>query len=208
MGGSTNDAARTPFLDRVRRGEAGRLGIGLFLASIGVLFLATIAAFLTVRFAPSNASNWQGVHPPNELLLSTALLAGSSLAYEIAMRRVRRGNRRGLLAWLRTAFWLGCAFLLSQAWCWARLLSGLDWGSGTDGVTSIVLAAWFLVVLTALHAIHVVGGLAPMALSIRRAVEGRYTASRHDGLSYLRAYWHFLGAVWLVLLATILLTSE
>lgn len=202
------DASRTPFLDRVRRGEAGRLGVGLFLASIGVLFLATIAAFLTVRFAPSNARTWQGVHPPAELLLSTALLAASSLVYELAMQRVRRGDRRGAFMALRGAFWLGCAFLLSQAWCWARLLSGLDWTSGTDGVTSVMLAAWFLVVLTALHAIHVVGGLAPMAVVVRHAGQGRYTASRHEGLSYLRAYWHFLGVVWLVLLATILLTAR
>ncbi|MFN7964801.1 MAG: hypothetical protein U0V87_03820 [Acidobacteriota bacterium] len=42
--------------------------------------------------------------------------------------------------------------------------------------------------------------LAPLAYIWLRARRGLYSSSYHPGVGYIAMYWHFLDAVWLVLL--------
>lgn len=176
--------------------------MAVFLASIGMLFVATLVAVLVVRFAPGGELGWKGVRLPTELLLSTLLLVASSVTCELALRRIRRGDRRGLLRALNATIVLGLLFVVAQAWCWLDLMRAIDWQEAIVE-RSLLLAAWIFVVLTLVHALHVLGGLVPMAALRRRAAEGRYTASRHGPVEHVRTYWHFLGVVWLALLATL-----
>ena len=60
-------------------------------------------------------------------------------------------------------------------------------------------AVGFQEALTALHGVHVVAGLIPMAVTTRRAYAGRYSAERHEGVTMCAMYWHFLDAVWLII---------
>lgn len=175
----------------------------IFLVSIGVLFMATLVAVLVVRFVPSATQQWRGVTLPLELLLSTALLALSSIACEQALKRIRRGDRRGLSRAITATLVLGLLFVAVQSWCWLGMMGAIDWRAAMEDRTQL-LAAWIFIVLTLVHAMHVLGGLVPMAIVRRRSLAGRYTASRHAGVEFLRTYWHFLGAVWLVLLATLI----
>jgi cytochrome c oxidase subunit 3 len=61
--------------------------------------------------------------------------------------------------------------------------------------------------LTGLHAAHVIGGLALLAIVTVRAFCGRYSANAHAGVLYSTMYWHFLDGVWLVMFAVMLLGS-
>jgi len=182
--------------------DAGRIGLLVFLISIGVLFAATLVAVLVVRFVPSAGERWQGVPLPWELLLSTAILILSSVTCEQGLRRIRRGDRRGLNRSITTTLLLGLLFVVLQAWSWLGVLEAMGWETALEGRTSL-LAAWIFVVLTLVHALHVLGGIVPLAIVRRRSAAGRYTASRHGGVEFVRSYWHFLGAVWLLLLATL-----
>lgn len=198
-----------PIPDKRRRLAAGKLGMRLFIVTLAVLFASSILAFLFVRFAPpgdqTTASAWSSAGVPRELWLSTAFLLASSLFLERGVRSLRSGARdRGLQA-LRGAGALALAFLLVQSWCWVRVAKELGIVAAGGEPESSPLAVWSFIVLTALHALHVIGGLVPFALVLRRIASGRYTASAHDGLLHLRLYWHFLGVVWLALFATLAL---
>ena len=175
----------------------------LFLVSVGMLFGATLIATLVVRFAPASGQAWHGIDLPWELGLSTLLLAVSSATCEAALRRIRRGDCRGLHRWLTATLIVGLVFLLVQAWCWSSIVRSIDWTRVIDERT-LALAAWLVVVLTVVHALHVIGGLVPMAIARRRSALRRYTASQHAGVERVRTYWHFLGAVWVILLLTML----
>ncbi|HMN94842.1 MAG TPA: cytochrome c oxidase subunit 3 [Phycisphaerales bacterium] len=201
-------AASEPFVDPARRLAALRLGMGVFLASLAVLFGSTALAFLVVRFSPEGARQWRGIALPWELVLSTALLVASSIACESGLRAIRAGDRGILVLRLRQCVGLALAFIVVQAWCWSGLLRGVDVISAFrgDAEAAPLVAAWMFVVLTALHAAHVVGGLLPMMSIARRAKEGRYTAAAHDGVLLLRNYWHFLGAIWLAIILLLVAT--
>jgi heme/copper-type cytochrome/quinol oxidase subunit 3 len=67
------------------------------------------------------------------------------------------------------------------------------------------LYAFGFYVLTGLHALHVIGGLVPLGITTAHARRGAYTASSHAGVDFIAMYWHFLGAVWLVLFVVLYL---
>lgn len=190
----------TPFDDPKARFQAGLFGMWLFLVALGVLFVSVILGYVVVRV--DNGSDFipEGAPPPPALLLvSTALLLLSSVTMQGAVRAGRTGDaRQGLRMVCTVALALGFLALQAVAW-WQLVRESL---LPTDS-----LYAWTFYVLTALHALHVVGGLPPMAIVTARALRARYGPENHRGLVYCAMYWHFLDIVWVVLYATLWLGS-
>jgi cytochrome c oxidase subunit 3 len=60
-------------------------------------------------------------------------------------------------------------------------------------------------VLTGLHGLHVIGGLAPLLYLTSRSLALAATAPLVRGVRHCALYWHFLDVVWLSLLAVIVL---
>jgi len=188
---SAGSAART------RSDTPGRLGMRLFLASLGMVFAATIAGYLVVR---ARAETWPppGVPVlPRTLWVSTVILLASSVTVAAAQRGIGRGEQRTLRAGLALTAALGVAFLVSQTVNWFALVAAqLTMRTNLYGFTFYLL--------TGLHALHVLGGLGPLLVVTRRAFAGRYTATAHAGVANIAAYWHFLDIVWLVMFAVLL----
>jgi cytochrome c oxidase subunit 3 len=192
---SAADSGKTP------PAELARFGMALFLAALGVLFLASIAGYLVVRL---RAPSWPPVGSPRlpgGLWISTLLLLLSSFTMHRALGRARAGRSRALVRWLAGTALLGTAFLLSQVLNWVHLLRVENLPAQRN------LYAFTFYMLTGLHGLHVVGGLVPMALAVRRAGQGRYTPDHHGGVVLLSMYWHFLDAVWLVLFAVLMIAA-
>jgi cytochrome c oxidase subunit 3 len=57
----------------------------------------------------------------------------------------------------------------------------------------------FYYTMTAIHALHMVVGLAIFALLIYRARKGHYTPRRHSQVEMSGLYWHFVDIVWIFL---------
>ena len=60
-------------------------------------------------------------------------------------------------------------------------------------------------VLTALHALHILGGLIFLATVTAKSFAGRYSPDYHPGVTYAAMYWHFLDVVWLIMFVLIFL---
>lgn len=173
---------------------AGPLALGLALIGIATLFLVLIAVWVFLRRpAPDWNAPFLGA-APHALWTSTACLAASSLAVELAARRARRGerspagNRRAARRWLAGSLLLGCAFLAAQADLWVSL-----WRAGFVPAASGYAAVFFA--LTGLHALHVLGGLGFLGFLARELGRGRRAPSVRLGA----VYWHCMGGLWLVL---------
>lgn len=180
-----------------RKGPAphgsGVLGMWVFLASLAVLFLASIAGYLVVRF---RAEAWPppGMpRLPGGLILATVVLLGCSVAIHLALQAVRKGNRAAMTRGLVATFGLGVLFLALQAWNWWGLITA-QLGPETKN-----LYAFTFYMLTGLHAAHVVGGLVQLGWVIARAMLGKYGSGWHPGVLYSAMYWHFLDGVWIVM---------
>lgn len=181
----------SPFDDPERRLVAGVFGMWVFLAVLGVFFAAAMIAFVAVRIDLGSSDLWSppdAPPPPPILLLSTVVLAATSVVLVFAERRTAADldPRSGL----RTAFGAGLLFLTLQAWAWMQW-----WREGLEPTTD--LYAWTFYVLTGVHGLHVVGGLAAIAWVLGRWPRPRPRPQRIGSVRFTAMYWHFLGLAWL-----------
>jgi cytochrome c oxidase subunit 3 len=96
------------------------------------------------------------------------------------------------LLWLWATLLLGLVFVAGQYAAWLQLRAqGLYLATNPNSS--------FFYVLTAMHALHVLGGLAGLARVIYKLGTPVLTLRRStmDATSY---YWHFMGILWLYLL--------
>jgi len=173
-----------------------RMGMWLLLASLGMLFAASLVGFLVLRM---RAEQWPppGTPPlPGGLWVSTGLLIVLSLALVMAARAARAGQTFALNRMLGVSVLLAVAFLGAQISNWMRM-------AAHSVLPDQSLFVWFFYLLTILHAAHVLFGLAPLVLVAVRARAGRYTADDHETIHLVGMYWHFLALAWLAILAVL-----
>jgi cytochrome c oxidase subunit 3 len=175
--------------------EPSRTGIWIGLAAITMSFAAFTSA-IVVRQA--TATDWKHLNLPPILLLNTAFLLASSATLEIARRRVT-AFARGLAAlrhsasfWLTATLVLGLLFVAGQYRAWHQLRGeGLYLASNPNSS--------FFYVLTAVHALHVLGGLAGL-VRVNYLFRRPVFALRRSTLDATSYYWHFMGVLWLYVL--------
>jgi cytochrome c oxidase subunit III len=175
------------------------LGLNIALASFGVLFLATLLGFIITRL---QSPDWKplGVPDlPSGLWLSTAWLVGLFFSLRKAERLLLGNVHDSFRLWLQASLALAVLFLLTQALNWASLFLG------TPVQNLRNLYVYSFVFLTGLHALHVLGGVVPLAVMAARASKTNYSSSRSDGVRLVRRYWDFLLVVWFVLLGALVL---
>ena len=183
--------------DEPRRDELpfrkAKLAMVFVLFSLSVLFVVTLFVALLLR---RTATHWNpGVAPafPPLLWANTVILLASSFTLRHSVRAIAAGHAATLARGLGATTVLGLAFLAGQAWAWHDLLAA--------GVTMAGAYGTVFYWLTGLHAAHVVGGVVFLAVCHVRSLLGRYTSESHLGVELCEIYWHFLGVVWLVLVA-------
>ncbi|MCP4834675.1 MAG: heme-copper oxidase subunit III [Phycisphaera sp.] len=187
----------SPFDDPRERATAGIFGMACFIVSLAMLFASTILGVVVVRLQDPESWALDGIAglPPG-LLASTAVLLASSATMVVASRAAKEGAGDRLSRWITVTFVLAIVFLLLQAVAWWELLR---LGVGIDSN----LWAWTFYVLTALHALHVIGGVVPMGIVTLKARRRGYSTTNHRGVTYVGMYWHFLDLAWICLYATL-----
>ena len=200
--------------------QAGDFGMLLFLAALAMLFAASMLAYLIVRVTktrevvdpsspdivayPATAPALHSIHLPWTLAISTVVILASSFTVSAALRNVRRERQGKFRAWLITTLGLSIAFLLIQAPSLGGLLyEHLQLAEVPGGHTMLGL----IFVLILLHALHVLGGIIPLAVVTYRAGQDRYDHESHQPVRNVAMYWHFLDGVWIVMYAVLWLAG-
>ena len=93
---------------------------------------------------------------------------------------------------------LGSLFLACQVWVWWDLIH-------SDVTAQRDLFGFTFYMLTALHGVHVIAGLIPLAVTTVRAFRGRYSKANHDGVLMCTMYWHFLDVMWVLIFCNLVL---
>jgi cytochrome c oxidase subunit 3 len=170
-----------------------RTAIWVAMAAIGMTFAAFTSALIVRQ---GSALDWHHLTLPRVLYWNTLVLLASSVTLEISRRRVaafmggpRTSNLNPAL-WLYVTLLLGVAFVAGQYAAWLQLRSeGLYLATNPNSS--------FFYLLTAVHALHVLGGLVGMTYVIRKL---RKTVLRRSTLDTFSYYWHFMGILWTYLL--------
>ena len=128
--------------------------------------------------------------------MNTAVLVASSVTLELARREVGafmgglRTQSTKPTRWLYITLFLGLLFVAGQYVAWVQLRAqGLYLATNPNSS--------FFYVLTAVHALHVTGGLGGLVRVIHRLNKSILRKSSLDATS---TYWHFMGGLWVYLL--------
>jgi cytochrome c oxidase subunit 3 len=176
-------------------GDSTRTGIWVGLAAIAMTFAALTSALYVREGA---ATDWHHIVLPPILWFNTLALICSSVALEVARRRVaafmrgQESNRSGPMLWLEITMLLGVVFVVGQYLAWLNLRAqGLYLPTNPNSS--------FFYLFTGVHLVHVVGGLGGLSRVILkfRSVTRPLRRSTLDATSY---YWHFMGMLWIYLL--------
>jgi cytochrome c oxidase subunit 3 len=173
-----------------------KVGLGVFLAVVTSFFGLFISAY-SMRMT---LADWRPMAEPGLLWVNTAVLIASSVAIQWTRGAAGRGDALRVKIGLLLTGVLTFAFLAGQLLAWQQLQA-----SGFPVAGDVALAFFFL--LTGLHGLHLIGGL---------AVWGRTATRMWTGIAKLgevrlsvelcTVYWHYLLLVWLVLFGLLLTT--
>ncbi len=178
------------------RASLGRLGMTLFLVSLGMLFASGLLAIMIVRWQTDTwaPAGWSG--PPAGLWVSTLVILAASVTVQRALGAARRGERLAVERALVLTLLAGIGFLLLQALNWLAF-------HRAGGFSATTLLGFSFYVLTGLHGLHVVGGLVSLGVVLRGLRRPRPGRDPVVPVMLSAMYWHFLDAAWLVMFAVI-----
>ena len=178
-----------------------RVGLWVFLAVVTSLF----GLFAIVYNMRSQFPDWRPLQDPGLLWVNTVVLILASVALQRARSAAAREDLDGLKPNLIAGGMLTFAFLGGQLLVWRQLTT-----AGYYLATNPADA--FFYILTALHGLHLAGGLwfwARAAGSVRKGLESRpvnEVARVRLSVTLCSVYWHYLLLVWLILFGLLLST--
>lgn len=177
------------------RGERGssvppaKIGLGVFLAVVGSLFALLISAY-SMRNA---MVDWRELPLPKLLWINTGVLIISSAALQWSLLAARRSDDEAMLVGLLVGGASAVTFLAGQLVVWQQL-----------NVAGYVVASnpanSFFYLITALHGLHLIGGLVALGRTSAKVWRGAPMVQVRLSVELCAIYWHFLLLVWLVLL--------
>jgi cytochrome c oxidase subunit 3 len=175
------------------RALAASIGLWVFMGVASSLF----ALFLMAYVLRMNGSDAVTIALPWQPWLSSAFLITGSLCLQRASVVARGPHPQAARGPLWAGGFCALAFLGAQLWTWQILLDA-------QLLPASHPAASFFYLLTAMHGLHMAGGLAGWAWT---AAAARRLAAEPAAVAWRVAlcarYWHFMLAVWLLLFAAL-----
>jgi cytochrome c oxidase subunit 3 len=196
-GGSRGDDRKNnPFGDMLEEFNPNKFRIIMWflLLIVFMTFGGLIGAYVVL--ATNKAIEWQPFKLPIQIWVSTALIVASTIVYEISYRYLKAKNQTSSRTYLLAATVLGAMFIASQILAWMQLVNRGIYLSGNP-------YAGLFYILTATHALHVIGGITALGyivLKTKKPTEsGEELFKRQTYSKVIGWYWHFMDGLWLVL---------
>jgi cytochrome c oxidase subunit 3 len=168
---------------------AAKLGLGVFLAVAGSLFTLFISAY-SMRM---NMGDWRALPVPKLLWFNTGVLVLSSIALQWAHSAARRDDLDNVIIGLLAGGVSAVTFLVGQLLAWQQLSAAGYFLASNPANT-------FFYLLTAVHGLHLMGGLAALGRTTAKVWRSTEMTDVRLSVELCAIYWHFLLLVWLVLL--------
>ena len=183
---------RPPDPERTPPQEGYRIGLWLVMASVTMLFLALASAYIF------NRAHRQPIATPLALWMSTTFILVSSGALEVARRALRRRQENKFKLWIGVTTLLGLCFLVSQFFAWQQLIEAGFYLRRN-------FHSYYAYLFTALHGLHLVGGLTALLVVTLRPRHNWTMLRRRVATDVTALFWHFLGVLWLALFGLVFL---
>jgi cytochrome c oxidase subunit 3 len=175
--------------------DRGRVGVVCLIITEAALFTIFVVAYLFYIGA-----SLSGPRPRDVLefpIWATVCLLSSSVTVTFAEHALVHRRLSAFIGWLAVTTLLGAEFIRQTAIEWRRLIvvDHLTISTNVFGTTFYSLVG--------LHASHVIVGLTLLALVLVISLRGKAILEQGRRFQYLAWYWHFVDAVWIVVLSVV-----
>jgi cytochrome c oxidase subunit 3 len=193
------------FDDAEQQRETVTLGMWAFLTTEVMMFGGLFAAYGFYR-ARYSAGFEEASHLLDYFLgaLNTGVLICSSLTMALAVQAAQEGKRKGTVLFLILTMILGLAFLGVKVVEYSdkfehHLVPGAHFSVESEQPHLIQLFYSFYFAMTGLHALHMVVGIAILAILVVMTLRGRFSSEYNSPVEMTGLYWHFVDIVWIFL---------
>jgi|TARA_B100001105_G_scaffold47884_1_gene35915 cytochrome c oxidase subunit 3 len=167
----------------------------MLLAVVTILFL-----FLTNAYVfRMNFEDWQPLPVPSLLWVNTCSLVIASIGMGWATRGVKINNQTNLKIGLLIGGLFALFFLTGQFWAWQQLIA-------YDYLVANNPANTFFYLITALHGLHITGGIVGWIVITKKSWKTDHVESHSAQVSLLATYWHYLLLIWVMMFGLFLST--
>jgi len=187
-------------IDNMHNGETlnlskGKLGLRYIMVVSTILFCLFIITYSDRLVYP----DWQKMPEPILLWFNTLILFISSAFFISAQISAKNSQFEKVKQKLLIIGYLAFAFLLGQLLVWLQLIN-LGYYISTNPANA------YFYVFTALHGLHLIGGLVYWFMTIRKVwiPNDIVVAQTKHTVELCAIYWHFLFFVWIVLFGLML----
>ena len=178
---------------------------GISKAKLGVRTIMTVSTVMFSLFIVAYSDrmlihDWRNMPEPWLLWVNTAVLIMNSYFFHNTKIAADQNDSKKIKRGLYTVGFLAYSFLIGQLIVWYQLMN-----LGYFATSNVANAFFYL--FTALHGLHLLGGLYFWGKTTSKFLEGNYKSSNiQHNIELCAIYWHFLLFVWLVLFGLMLFT--
>jgi cytochrome c oxidase subunit 3 len=175
--------------------DRGKVGMACLIIAEAAIFTIFVVAY--VFYLGKSATGPQPKDVLDFPLFISICLFASSATITFAVNALRKGSSGSFRAWWALTIALATIFLVGTGLEWKRLIveKGLTIRTNLFGTTFYSLVG--------LHAFHVIAGTSIFLVVLALAVAGKVTRDHAERTHVLALYWHFVDAVWVVVLTVV-----
>ncbi len=184
------------FTDQAEPYSSNKLRIAMWFLLLVVMmtFGGLVGAYIVI--STNGVMEWKPFALPIQVWISTVLILASSVTYKIAHSMLNHDKQQKAKNWLLATTVFGGMFIASQLLAWVELVRRGVYVQSNP-------YAGFFYILTAVHAVHVIGGIAALGYILLRTWQATSSSEeltkRKQISNSVGWYWHFMDGLWIFL---------
>jgi len=193
------------FTTAEQQADAGKIGMWLFLVTEVLLFGGLFVGFAIMQSLHREA--FVAAHHQLDRVLgfiNTVVLLTSSYTMVMAVHSARTDRRKRVVVYLLLTLicagvFLGIKYVEYSHKFHEGLLPGRYYSHKGDSVPGQFMFFSFYFMMTGLHGVHILGGMAVILWVLRRAVRGDFSHAYYTPVDLVGLYWHLVDLIWIYL---------
>lgn len=161
------------------------------LGSIVMMFAGLTSAYIVKK----SQANWLEFELPNLFWFSTIVILVSSFTIQMAVKKAKAGEMAQYRGFLSVTAILGVTFIILQL----RGFQALELNNVALTGARSNSAGSFLLVITGLHLLHILGGIIALAIVTFKAMSSKSSNNPVLSAELAATYWHFVDLLWIYL---------
>ena len=184
--------------------EASKIGMWLFIFTELLLFGGLFIIYSVYRYLNPDAFHLAAEELDRTVgAANTVILLVSSMTVAMSTSALQQKKKKLTLGLVGVTLLLGLVFLINKYFEWGLKFEHGIWPGSehllNDMSQGEILFFGLYFVMTGLHALHIIVGMAIMVVAVIRIVRGTVHADRAAMLDNAGLYWHLVDLIWIFL---------